>query len=135
MPAFVRWLGLLVGAACGALVVTGMLATAAGPHSGSVAVPRIGSFQPAIWLHVRATAVFAIAFAILVVWLVLRRSGHLQGALLLAALLGVQMIVGEVQYRTKLPWWLVLVHVTLSAAVWAATTAFVAVAVATPPPQ
>jgi cytochrome c oxidase assembly protein subunit 15 len=126
VPAFVRYLGLLAGGACAALVVTGMLATAAGPHSGSVAVPRIGSFQPAIWLHVRATAVFAIAFAVLLAWLVLRRSGHLQAALLVAGLLAVQMVVGEVQYRTKLPWWLVLVHVTLSAAVWAATTAFVA---------
>jgi cytochrome c oxidase assembly protein subunit 15 len=103
-----------------------MLATAAGPHSGSVAVPRIGSFQPAIWLHVRATALFAVAFAILLAWLLLRRSLHLRGALLVAALLSVQMVVGEVQYRTELPWWLVLVHVTLSAAVWAATTAFVA---------
>ena len=28
--------------------------------------------------------------------------------------------VGEIQYRTHLPWWLVLVHVTLAATVWAA---------------
>jgi hypothetical protein len=36
------------------------------------------------------------------------------------------MLVGELQYRTKLPWELVLVHVTLSAVVWAALSAFVA---------
>jgi heme A synthase len=35
------------------------------------------------------------------------------------------MVVGEVQYRTKLPWWLVLVHVTNAAVLWAAMTAFV----------
>jgi len=40
-------------------------------------------------------------------------------------LLLVQMTVGEIQYRTKLPWWLVLGHVTLAAAVWASAVAFV----------
>ena len=30
------------------------------------------------------------------------------------------MTIGEVQYRTHLPWWLVLGHVTLAATVWAA---------------
>ena len=39
-------------------------------------------------------------------------------------LLAGQMVVGEVQYRTHLPWWLVLVHVTLATLVWAALTAF-----------
>jgi cytochrome c oxidase assembly protein subunit 15 len=126
VPAFVRGLSLVVGAAGGALVVTGVLATAAGPHSGSVAVPRIGSFQPAIWLHVRATAVFAISFALLLAWLALRCSRHLQGALIVAGLLAAQMVVGEVQYRTKLPWGVVLAHVTLSAVLWAAATAFIA---------
>jgi cytochrome c oxidase assembly protein subunit 15 len=125
-PGRVRALSLVVGASCCALVVTGMLATAAGPHSGSVAVPRIGSFQPAIWLHVRATAVFAISFALLLAWAVRRRSPHLRWLLLVAGLLAVQMVVGEVQYRTKLPWSLVLVHVTLSATVWAAAAAALA---------
>ena len=39
----------------------------------------------------------------------------------------VQMGVGELQYRTHLPWWLVLVHVALAAAVWACAIALVAV--------
>jgi heme A synthase len=39
----------------------------------------------------------------------------------------VQVAVGEVQYRTDLPWWLVLVHVALAAGVWAGTVALVAV--------
>jgi len=34
------------------------------------------------------------------------------------------MTIGEVQYRTHLPWWLVLTHVTVAATVWAAVTAF-----------
>jgi len=124
-----RWIGaagLVSAAACCALIVTGTLATAAGPHSGSIAVPRIGSFQPAIWLHVRATAVFGIAFLLLLAWLLRRRTSQLPWALGVLGLLVAQMAVGEIQYRTKLPWWLVLVHVTLSAAVWAATAAFTA---------
>jgi heme A synthase len=36
-----------------------------------------------------------------------------------------QMIIGELQYRTHLPWGLVLVHVALAGAVWAASVAFV----------
>jgi len=35
--------------------------------------------------------------------------------------------LGEVQYRTHLPWQLVLVHVGLAAAVWALLVAFVMV--------
>jgi cytochrome c oxidase assembly protein subunit 15 len=128
VPLRVRQLGLLVGVACAALLVTGTLATAAGPHSGSVAVPRIGSFKPAVWLHVRATAAFGISFAVLLAWLVWRRSRHVRAALVVLGLLAAQMTVGELQYRwhPALPWWLVLVHVTLSAAVWASAVALIA---------
>jgi hypothetical protein len=31
------------------------------------------------------------------------------------------MVVGETQWRTSLPWWLVLVHVTLATGIWAVT--------------
>ena len=41
-------------------------------------------------------------------------------------LLLVQMAVGELQWRTKLPWGLVLGHVVLAAAVWAGTVALAA---------
>jgi len=124
-PATLRRLALVVAAACGVLVVTGTLATAAGPHSGSVVVPRVWSLHPAVWLHVRATAVFGIAFAILLVWLWRRRSSHLRAAGVVLGVLAVQMVVGEIKYREHLPWWLVLVHVTLAASVWAATVALV----------
>jgi cytochrome c oxidase assembly protein subunit 15 len=126
VPSWVPRVGLLIGVSCVVLVVTGTLATAAGPHAGDIAVRRIGSFRPAIWLHVRATAVFGISFALLLGWLVVRRRRQLNAALVVLALLVVEMAVGEIQYRTKLPWWLVLAHVTLSAALWAATVAFVA---------
>jgi heme A synthase len=44
-----------------------------------------------------------------------------------AGLLVVQMVVGEIQYRTHLPWPLVLAHVGLAGAVWALLVAFVTV--------
>jgi cytochrome c oxidase assembly protein subunit 15 len=125
LPAWVPRLGVLVGLAGAVLIVSGTLATAAGPHPGSVVVRRLWSFQPAIYWHVRATAVFGVAFAILLVWLVRNRAPQVRGALVLLGLLAVQMVIGETQYRTHLPWWLVLVHVTMAVTVWAALTAFV----------
>jgi cytochrome c oxidase assembly protein subunit 15 len=88
-------------------------------------VRRLWSFEPAIYWHVRATAVFGLSFAALAIWLWRNRSPYLRSAALVLALLLAQMAVGETQYRTHLPWWLVLVHVTLAASVWAAVTAFV----------
>ena len=125
VPVWIRRCGLVVWGAAVVLVVSGTLATAAGPHPGSTVVRRLWSFQPAVYWHVRATAVFGISFALLLVWLVRNHSAHLRGALIVLVLLGAQMTVGEIQYRTHLPWWLVLVHVTIAATVWAAVTAFV----------
>ena len=48
-----------------------------------------------------------------------------EGAVGLAVLVLVQMALGDIQYRTHLPWGLVLVHVAVAAAVWALTVAFV----------
>lgn len=125
-PDWARRVGLVIVLACGVLVVTGTLATAGGPHPGSnKTVDRIGNFEHSVWLHVRATAVFGIAFATLLVWLVRARSPHVRPALVVLGVLAVQMLVGEVQYRNRLPWWLVLGHVTLAASVWAVTVAFV----------
>ena len=125
LPVWVPRLGVLVGLAGAVLLVSGTLATAAGPHPGSTVVRRLWSFQPAIYWHVRATAVFGIAFAILLVWLVRNRAPQVRAAYAVLALLAVQMVIGETQYRTHLPWWLVLVHVTMAVTVWAALTAFV----------
>jgi len=125
LPGWVPRLGVLVAVAGAALVVSGTLATAAGPHPGSTVVRRLWSFQPAVYWHVRATAAFGIGFAILLVWLVRNRAPQVRGAYVLLGLLVVQMAIGETQYRTHLPWWLVLVHVTVAVTVWAALTAFV----------
>jgi cytochrome c oxidase assembly protein subunit 15 len=129
LPLLGRVGGAVLLAAVSVLVVTGTFATAAGPHPGSVAVRRLGSFQPAISLHVRATAVFGIVFLALAAWAWRNRARYVwlprACAGLLALLLG-QMAVGEIQYRTKLPWWLVLIHVTAAACVFAWTVGLVA---------
>ena len=121
-----RRLAAVAGTACGVLLVTGTMTTAAGPHSGGQKVARVWSFQPAVWLHVRATAVFGLTFLALVIWLSWRQSKHLRGALVLLGLLVAQMTVGEIQYRTHLPLGVVLVHVTLAALVWVAVVVVVA---------
>lgn len=125
LPPWVPRVGLLVGVAACVLIFSGTLATAAGPHPGSTVVRRLWSFQPAVYWHVRATAVFGISFALVLAYLVRAKAQQVRGALVLLGLLAVQMTIGEVQYRTHLPWWLVLVHVTVAATVWAAATSFV----------
>src|SRR5437764_3200871 len=80
LPAWVPRLGVLVGLAGAVLVLSGTFATAAAPHPGSTVVRRLWSFEPAVYWHVRATAVFGIAFAILVVWLVRDRAAQVRGA-------------------------------------------------------
>lgn len=125
LPVWIPVAGLVVALAALVLIVSGTLATAAGPHPGSVVVRRLWSFYPAVYWHVRATAVFGISFALVLVYLVRARAPQVRGALVLLGLLAAQMTIGEVQYRTQLPWWLVLVHVTVAATVWAAAVSFV----------
>jgi cytochrome c oxidase assembly protein subunit 15 len=115
--------------ALGTLLVSGTVVTGSGPHPGGADVRRLGSFQPAIELHVRATAVFGTTLLVLLVWAWRERDRlrwAVRGGLVVLGLLLCQMAVGETQYRTALPWWLVLIHVTLAAAVWAAAVTLVA---------
>ena len=125
LPRWVPRAGLLVGLSACVLIFSGTLATAAGPHPGSTVVRRLWSFEPAVYWHVRATAVFGISFALVLAYLVRKKAPQVRGALVLLGLLAVQMTIGEIQYRTHLPWWLVLVHVTVAATVWAAAVSFV----------
>lgn len=132
-PIAPRWLRLvaLVGAgACALMVVTGAVATASGPHPGADQdVHRLGlGIRDTVYVHVRATALFGIGL-LLVGWQLVRARREAPGvvrlALALFVVLLVQMLVGEIQYRNALPWGLVLVHVTLAAAIWALTVGLV----------
>jgi cytochrome c oxidase assembly protein subunit 15 len=122
---FVTWAGIPTAAA---LVVTGAVATASGPHPGaSEDVERLGlEIADTVYVHVRVAAAFGIG-VLVIGWVLWRLRDRYAGLFQLwAALLGVlvaQAILGEVQYRTALPWGLVLVHVFLAAAIWALSMA------------
>ena len=137
-PRWLRLVGLGIALACGILIVTGTLSTAAGPHPGdSAEIDRFWNLLDAVWWHVRATAVFGIGFLLLLGWLVRHRErarGLLTGSVVLLVLLLLQMAVGEIQFRNQLPAWLVLIHVGLAAAVWAWTIGLVAALWRTPRP-
>lgn len=126
VPRELGWLAISLVPVVTAMVVTGAFVTAAGPHSGGADIERLGNLEDALYVHVRAAAVYGIGFLGLVVALLaLRRRPRselmLAGGLLLV--LVVQMIIGEVQWRNQLPWELVLVHVALATAVLGAAVA------------
>ncbi len=124
-PAWLRWIVTVLGLpVCIALLVTGAVATASGPHPGSSDdVERLGlGIVDTVYVHVRVAATFGIG-VLVVGWALWRIRQRYPGLLrlwigLLLVLVG-QAIVGEVQYRNALPWGLVLVHVILAAAIWA----------------
>jgi cytochrome c oxidase assembly protein subunit 15 len=121
-PLGAAWLALALVPSALALVVSGTLVTASGPHSGGEDIRRFGNVVEAVHIHIGATAVFGVAFLGLLVLLVAERRrarAELAVAAAILVLLGAQMAVGEVQWREGLPWELVLVHVTLATAVWA----------------
>jgi cytochrome c oxidase assembly protein subunit 15 len=121
LAAPLRRAALVFAAAALALVVTGTLATAAGPHPGGSDIRRLGNLIEAVDVHVQVAAVYGIMLLVAVAYVVLRRrrTGLLPVALALLAVTVAQAIVGETQWRTQLPWGLVLVHVALAAAIWA----------------
>jgi len=128
-PSWLRKLVLFAGIpACAALVVTGAVATASGPHPGADEdVERLGlEIADTVYVHVRVAAAFGLG-VLFIGWFVWRlRDRHPALVRLWWALLAVlvaQAIVGEIQYRSALPWGLVLVHVFLAAAIWAASVA------------
>jgi cytochrome c oxidase assembly protein subunit 15 len=123
LPAIARLGGAALVTAVVVLAVSGTAATAAGRFpgsSGTKLVPRLGSFYPSVYWHVRAVAAFGIVFGVLAVWAWTRRSAYpwlLRGCVGLLAILAAQMAIGEVQYRNygDVPWWLVLLHVATAA--------------------
>lgn len=126
LPAWLRLLALTLLPVTAVLVVTGAFVTAAGPHSGGADIERLWNLEDAVYVHVRATAVFGVGFLVLTAGLLKRRvvlPGPARAALLVLALVVIQMAVGEVQWRNQLPWALVLVHVTLATAVWGGVVA------------
>jgi heme a synthase len=80
-------------------------------------------------VHAAGVAIFGLTLVFLVGYLAARRHAVpllFRLAIGLVALLLMQMGLGELQYRMHLPWWLVLVHVAVAAAVWGWTVVLVA---------
>jgi len=126
-PPWLRTVAAVGVAACAVLVVTGTVATASGPHSGGQDIPRLGlGVSDTVYVHVRATAVFGIGLLVvgLFLWRLRRElPGIVRASVVLLAVLLVQLAVGEIQYRNALPWWLVVIHVSLAATIWVLTVA------------
>jgi len=129
VPLELRRLGLAFAAACFVLIVSGSFATAAGPHSGggkADEIDRLGRLEPVVYVHGAVVGVFLITFLFSLGYLAARRNRAPRLFMLAAGVFAVllaQMGLGEVQWRTHLPWGLVLVHVFLAAAVWIGTVA------------
>ena len=126
VPRQLGWLASVLVPVATAMVVTGAFVTAAGPHSGGADIGRLGNLEDALYVHVRAAAVFGIGFLLLFPALVVLRRRARSELMLSSGLLVVlviQMIIGEIQWRNQLPWELVLVHVALATAVLAAAVA------------
>ena len=129
VPLELRRLGIAFTSACFVLIVSGSLATAAGPHSGggkADEIDRLGRLDPFVYAHGAVVGIFLIAFLFSLGYLASRRARSqrlfLLGQAVFVVLL-LQMGLGELQWRTHLPWGLVLVHVFLAATVWVGTVA------------
>jgi cytochrome c oxidase assembly protein subunit 15 len=132
VPLDLRRLGVAFTAACFALIVTGSFATAAGPHSGggdTEDIDRLGRLEPIVYVHGAVVGVFLLTFLFSLGYLAARRDRAPRlfafGAGVFVLLLA-QMALGEIQWRTHLPWGLVLFHVFLAATVWIGTVALAA---------
>ncbi len=115
------WLAGLGGVVLAATLVSGVLVTSAGPHSGDPEViERYGRLDTAAYWHVRIVIVLGIVGIIIAIVARTRRSdrGFLVPALCFVPLFVAQVIIGEVQWRTQLPWEVVVFHVGVAGLVW-----------------
>lgn len=121
-----RVAGLVLGLLC-AVIASGVVVTAAGPHSGDADVHhRFWDLRLAAMIHVRLVIAFVVVGVLAWVWL--RRSriadSTLQRlALVFAPLLATQIALGEYQYRNGLLWQVIIFHVTVAGLLFAVGTA------------
>nr|WP_242659472.1 COX15/CtaA family protein [Thermostaphylospora chromogena] len=120
----IRTLGFVLAFAVFVLLVTGVVVTGTGPHSGDVAATRF-DFDLETVARVHATAVWIVlglTFSLLFSLHVTDAPGRARRAALV--LFGVELaqgVIGYVQYFTAVPAFLVGLHVLGSVLVWIAT--------------
>jgi cytochrome c oxidase assembly protein subunit 15 len=111
-------------------IVLGTISTASGPHAGAhegQLVQRFdfkgtGTLEWMVQRHAALATIFGVGAV--AVWLLLRRAGGERRAMrplgLTIALLGLQGVVGGVQWALELPAELVWIHVALATLTWLA---------------
>jgi cytochrome c oxidase assembly protein subunit 15 len=123
------WLPALTGAFVAwtfALVVSGAVVTMSGTHPGADNVRRLWNLLDAAYWHVRIGVSFVVVLALFL--LAVSRLPATAARVprlgwLVVACTGLQILVGEWQWRSALPWWLTLAHVTCATALWTSAVA------------
>lgn len=113
---WIPWTGVLAALWSWATIISGGVATMSGTHPGSDNVPRLWNLLDAVYVHVRVAASFIVFIAILLIVLsrVVRAPRPVTTiAWALVAAVTTQVIIGEWQWRTQLPWYLTLAHVAV----------------------
>lgn len=103
------------------LIVSGAIVTTSGTHPGADDVPRLYSLLNVAYWHVRIAVTYVAALACFLFGLsrletTSRRVPRLAWAVV--ALTGIQVLIGEVQWRSELPWYLVWAHVMTATLLW-----------------
>jgi cytochrome c oxidase assembly protein subunit 15 len=127
VPSELLIMGRLLVVAAALVIFLGTVVTSTGPHGGDPTARRLElSLHDVARLHSGAVLVF-LGFTVLTLWRMTRAGVPHEvirrGETLLTILL-VQGAVGYLQYFSGVPTWLVAIHVTLAAALWAVAVQF-----------
>ena len=125
-PGWLRPATLAVTAWAFLLIVSGAIVTTSGTHPGAANVKRLWNLLDTAYWHVRIAVSFVVVLALFL--FALARLDPVAGRLprlawAVVALTGTQIVIGELQWRNQLPWYLVLLHVATATALWAAVVA------------
>ena len=108
------------------LIVSGAIVTTSGTHPGADDVPRLYALLDVAYWHVRIAVLYVSALAVFLyllsrLELTSRRVPRLAWAVV--ALTATQVVIGEVQWRNELPWFLVWAHVMTGTLLWSSLVA------------
>jgi heme a synthase len=108
------------------LIVSGAIVTTSSTHPGADDVPRLYALLDVAYWHVRIAVLYVSALAVFLFLLsriefTSRRVPRL--AWVVVALTATQVVIGEVQWRNELPWFLVWAHVMTGTLLWSSLVA------------